>query len=73
MLHRDADGVQVVAIADTGDLQELRRVDGAAAALARIVHTPEPLDEREARERFAALLAGRLEAAKGPDVGEAQA
>jgi beta-N-acetylhexosaminidase len=44
----------------------------ASAALARIVHTPEPLDEREARSRFAALLAGRLEAAKGPDVGEAQ-
>jgi len=38
-----------------------------------VVHTPEPLDEREARDRLAAMLAGRLEAAKGPDVGEAQA
>jgi beta-N-acetylhexosaminidase len=45
----------------------------AAAAMARIVRSPEPLDEREARERFAAMLAGKLDAAKGPDVGEAQA
>ncbi len=45
----------------------------ATAALARIVHTPEPLDVHEARDRFDAMLAGRLTAAKGPDVGEAQA
>ena len=69
----------------SGDLDEMRQVaEGtgrlkgrtakrAASALARIVHTPEPLDEREARDRFAAMLAGRLNAAKGPDVGEAQA
>ncbi len=68
-----------------GDLDEMRLVaEGAgklkgqaakraAAAMARIVHTPEPLDEPEARTRFAALLEGRLEAARGPDVGEAQA
>ena len=68
-----------------GDMAEMRQVaegvgklkGGAAkradAALARIVHTPEPLDEREARDRFDAMLAGRLNAAKGPDVGEAQA
>lgn len=68
-----------------GDLAEMRQVaegvgrlkGGAArraeAALARIVHTPEPLDVREARDRFDAMLAGRLTAAKGPDVGEAQA
>ncbi|MDP3802353.1 beta-N-acetylhexosaminidase [Brevundimonas sp.] len=68
-----------------GDLDEMRQVAGgvgklkgkagkrAAAALARIVGEPEPLDEREARDRFAALLAGRMDAAKGPDVGEAQA
>ncbi|WP_372707385.1 beta-N-acetylhexosaminidase [Brevundimonas sp.] len=67
-----------------GDLDEMRQVaEGvgklkgksakrAYAALARLVHTPEPLDEREARERFTALLAGRLDAAQGPDVGEAQ-
>lgn len=68
-----------------GDLSEMRQVaegvgrlkGGAArraeAALARIVHTPEPLDVVEARERFDAMLKGRLDAAKGADVGEAQA
>lgn len=68
-----------------GDLDEMRRVaegvgklKGAArrradAALARIVHTPEPLDVVQARARFDALLSGRLDAARGPDVGEAQA
>jgi len=68
-----------------GDMDEMRqvaegvgRLKGAAArraeaALARIVRTPEPFDPLEARGRFDALMAGRLEAAKGPDVGEAQA
>ncbi|MES2835371.1 MAG: beta-N-acetylhexosaminidase [Pseudomonadota bacterium] len=68
----------------TGDMGEMRQVaEGvgrlrggakrrADAALARIVHTPEPLDVHEARDRFDALLSGRLEAAQGPDVGEAQ-
>jgi len=68
-----------------GDLSEMRQVaegvgrlkGGAArraeAALARIVHTPEPIDLVEARERFDAMLKGRLDAAKGADVGEAQA
>ena len=46
---------------------------GADAALARIVHTPEPFDYTEARDRFDALMAGRLDAARGPDVAEAQA
>lgn len=45
----------------------------AEAALSRTVHTPEPLDLPEARERFDAMLAGKLDAAKGPDVAEAQA
>lgn len=69
----------------TGDMAEMEQVMAgvgklkggaarrAAAALARIVHTPEPLDIAEARGRFDAMLAGRLTAAKGPDVGEAQA
>ena len=68
-----------------GDLEEMREVAEevgklkgkagrrAAAALARIVSEPEPLDPFEARLRFDDLLAGRLEAAKGPDVGEAPA
>lgn len=68
-----------------GDLAEMRQVaEGtgklkgeakrrAEASLARIVHTPEPLDVVEARVRLEAALSGRFEAAKGPDVGEAQA
>ncbi len=68
-----------------GDLAEMRQVaEGvgklkgaskrrAEAAMARIVRAVEPLDEREARDRFDAMLSGRLEAKKGPDVGEAQA
>ncbi|MFO0287062.1 MAG: glycoside hydrolase family 3 N-terminal domain-containing protein, partial [Brevundimonas sp.] len=69
----------------TGDLDEMRQVaegvgplrGGAArraqAALARIVRSPEPLDIEVARARFDAMMAGRLEAARGPDVGEIQA
>lgn len=68
-----------------GDLEEMREVAEevgklkgkagrrAAAALARIALTAEPLDAFEARLRFDALMAGRLEAAEGPDVGEAPA
>lgn len=68
-----------------GDLAEMRQVaEGvgklkgkagkrAAAALARIVREVGPLDAFAARGRFDALMAGRLEAARGPDVGEAQA
>lgn len=68
-----------------GDLDEMRQVaDGtgklkgearrrAEAALNRIVHTPEPLDVADARARLEAALSGRFDAAKGPDVGEAQA
>ena len=68
-----------------GDLDEMRQVaEGtgklkgeakrrAEASLNRIVHTPEPLDVAEARARLEAALSGRFDAAKGPDVGEAQA
>ena len=68
-----------------GDLKEMREVaEGvgklkgkagkrAAAALARIVREVEPLDAFAARDRFDALMAGKVEAAQGPDVGEAQA
>jgi beta-N-acetylhexosaminidase len=69
----------------TGDLGEMRQVaEGvgklkggarrrAEAALARIPAEPEPLDAAEAHARFRRLLGDRLEAARGPDVGEAQA
>ena len=42
------------------------------AALNRIVRAPEPLDVAEGRARLEAALSGRFDAAKGPDVGEAQ-
>jgi len=68
-----------------GDLGEMRQVaEGtgklkgeakrrAEASLNRIVRTPEPLDVAEARAQLEAALSGRFEAARGPDVGEAQA
>jgi beta-N-acetylhexosaminidase len=68
-----------------GDLEEMLEVAKAAgklkgeakrraeAALSRMVHTPEPLDPVAGRARLDAALTGRFDAAKGPDVGEAQA
>ena len=68
-----------------GELKEMRQVAAgvgklkgraakrAEAALARIVREPEPFDPFAAWDRFDALMAGRVEAARGPDVGEAQA
>ena len=54
----------------TGTLQggARRRAD---AALARLVKVPEPFDEPEARARFEAMMAGRFDHARGPDVAEA--
>lgn len=45
----------------------------AEAAMARIVRAPELLDAAAAQARFFQSLGGRLDAKKGPDVGEAQA
>lgn len=73
VIHWDGDMAGMIEVAKgAGELKgaSARR---AREALGRIVHSPEPLDLREARERFDAMLAGRLNAAKGPDVGEAQA
>jgi len=73
ILHCNGDLTEMRQVAEgTGKLKgEARR--RAEAALARIVHTPEPLDVAEARARLEAALSGRFDAAKGPDVGEAQA
>ena len=74
-----------IALHCNGDLAEMTQIAGVVGALkgqakrradaasGRLVREVEPLDEREARARFAAMLAGRLEAKRGPDVGEAQA
>lgn len=73
ILHCNGDLGEMRQVAEgTGKLKgEARR--RAEASLNRIVHTPEPLDVVEARARLEAALSGRFEAAKGPDVGEAQA
>lgn len=73
ILHCNGDLGEMRQVAEgTGKLKgEARR--RAEAALKRIVHTPEPLDVAEARARLEAALSGRFDAAKGPDVGEAQA
>jgi beta-N-acetylhexosaminidase len=73
VLHCNGDLAEMAAVAEGVGKLKGKAADRAETALARIVHTPEPLDEREARDRFDALLSGRLNAAKGPDVGEAQA
>ena len=72
VLHCNGDLTEMVAVAEGVGALRGRAKARAEAALKRIVHTPEPLDEAEARERFALLLAGQLDAARGPDVGEAQ-
>lgn len=73
VLHCNGDLAEMRAVAEGVGKLKGKAADRAGAALARIVHTPEPLDEHEARDRFDALLSGRLNAAEGPDVGEAQA
>jgi beta-N-acetylhexosaminidase len=71
VLHCNGDLAEMTGVAEgVGPLRGKAKVR-AAAALARIVRTPEPLDEVEARARFAALMAGKLDTALGPAVGEA--
>lgn len=73
VLHCNGDLAEMAAVAEGVGKLKGKAAERADAALSRIVHTPEPLDYRAAHDRFAKLLAGRLDAAKGPDVGEAQA
>ena len=73
VLHCNGDLSEMKAVAKGVGKLKGRAKARAAAALARIVLTPEPLDAVEGRDRFDSRMAGRLEAARGPDVGEAQA
>ena len=73
VLHCNGDLSEMQAVAKGVSKLKGKAKQRATAALARIVHTPEPLDPVEARARLNAMLTGRLDAAKGPDVGEAQA
>ena len=73
VLHCNGDLAEMRAVAEGAEALKGGAAKRAEAALARIVREPEPLDPLAARARFDALMAGRLEAARGPDVGEAQA
>lgn len=73
VIHWDGDMEGMIAVAKGAGPLSGASETRAQAALERLVHSPEPFDVDQARERFDAMLAGRLNAAKGPDVGEAQA
>ncbi|GAA0655979.1 beta-N-acetylhexosaminidase [Brevundimonas lenta] len=73
VLHCNGDLAEMRQVAEAVGALQSKAARRADAAMARIVRSPEPLDVREARDRFDAMLSGRLNAAKGPDVGEAQA
>ncbi len=73
VLHCNGDLAEMQAVAEaTGKLKGKARAR-AEAAMARIVRVPEPLDPVAGHERFFRAMAGKLDVAKGPDVGEAQA
>lgn len=73
VLHCNGDLAEMQAVAEaTGKLKGKARAR-AEAAMARIVRVPEPLDPVAGHERFFRAMAGKMDAAKGPDVGEAQA
>jgi len=73
MLHCNGDMAEMTQVmAGTRTLEGLA-AQRADAALARIVALPEPMDIEADTARFFAALDGRFQAARGPDVGEAQA
>ncbi len=72
VLHCNGQLDEMRAVAEAAHRLKGRSRRRAEAALARIVHTPEPLEPVAARERLDAMLEGRLDATRGPDVGEAQ-
>jgi beta-N-acetylhexosaminidase len=73
VLHCNGDFDEMRQVAEATGRLKGRSRRRAEAALARLVREPEPLDAVEAHARFSAALAGRFEAAHGPDVGEAAA
>ena len=73
VLHCNGDMSEMQAVAEATGRLKGRAKARAEAAMARIVRTPEPLDPVAGHERFFQAMGGRLEVAKGPDVGEAQA
>ncbi len=73
VLHCNGDLDEMRSVAEGTGALKGKAMKRAQAALARIVREVEPLEVFAARDRFDALMAGRLEAARGPDVGEARA
>ena len=73
VLHCNGDLAEMRAVAEGVGKLKGKAARRAEAALARIVRAPEPFDPLAARTRFDALMSGRFDAARGPDVGEAQA
>ena len=72
VLHCNGDMAEMQAVAEATGRLKGRAKARAEAAMARIVRTPEPLDPVAGHERFFQAMGGRLDVAKGPDVGEAQ-
>jgi len=72
VLHCNGDMAEMQAVAEATGKLKGRAKARAEAAMARIVRTPEPLDPVAGHERFFQAMGGRLDVAKGPDVGEAQ-
>jgi len=73
VLHCNGDMAEMQAVAEATGKLKGRAKARAEAAMARIVRVPEPLDPVAAHARFFEAMGGRLDVAKGPDVGEAQA
>ncbi|MFA4939935.1 beta-N-acetylhexosaminidase [Brevundimonas sp.] len=73
VLHCNGDMAEMQAVAEATGRLKGRPKARAEAAMARIVRAPEPLDPVAAHARFFEAIGGRLDVAKGPDVGEAQA
>ncbi|MDQ1152853.1 beta-N-acetylhexosaminidase [Brevundimonas sp. SORGH_AS_0993] len=73
VLHCNGDLAEMKAVAEATCKLKGRARARAEAALARIVRTPEPLDPVAEHDRFFQTMGGRMDVAKGPDVGEAQA
>ncbi|WEK38800.1 MAG: beta-N-acetylhexosaminidase [Candidatus Brevundimonas colombiensis] len=73
VLHCNGDLTEMRAVADATCKLKGKAKARAEAALARIVRSPEPLDAAAGHQRLFEAMGGRLDAARGPDVGEAQA
>ncbi len=73
VLHCNGDMAEMQAVASSVGKLKGRSRARAETALVRIVRSPEPLDASAAHARFHQAMAGRTNAAQGPDVGEAQA